>query len=250
MLTAKRHDIIIQQLKKKHLVTVNELIELTDASPATIRRDLTDLEEKGLLNRVHGGASLPQPIQHEYSYSEKEHKQTEAKKRIAELASSIVQHQHCIYLDAGSTTYEMIPYLKDKNVTVVTNGLNIVTRLNQYAIEAYLIGGKVKSKTQALIGANAIKTLDSFYFDAVFIGTNAIDLINGYQTPDPEEAAIKNKALKKSKKAYIVADQSKLKQNSFAKIASLNEATLIIDEIDQSDLTQLKENTNVLVVES
>ncbi len=209
MLTPERHRIILDMLQEKGVVKIHELVQETDSSEATIRRDLSHLESENLLKRVHGGAALLQGKGMEASLSEKSTKQLSEKKRIAELAASLIQEGDCIFLDAGSTTYEMIPFLVDKQVTVVTNGLMHLESLYEYDIQAYVVGGKIKGLTKALIGSQAVRGLQDYRFDKCFMGSNGIHEEFGYTTPDPEEANIKKMALQLSEKRYVVADHSK-----------------------------------------
>lgn len=121
----------------------------------------------------------------------------------------------------------MIPALAGKQVTVVTNGMTHLERLVEYDIEAYVLGGKMKSSTKALIGAVALQGIERYRFDQCFLGTNGIHPDFGYTTPDPEEACLKQKALQLSSQAFVLADPSKLSEVSFAKFADLEEASLI-----------------------
>ncbi|PXW93079.1 DeoR family transcriptional regulator [Streptohalobacillus salinus] len=250
MLTAKRHALIIEQLHKQASVTIQELVNLMDASESTIRRDLSELEKKDLLKRVHGGAMRINDTHAEPSYQEKVGQQTREKQKIAQVAADQLNDFDVIYLDAGTTTHAMIPYLKDRNITVITNGLMHLPELERYQIRTYLIGGQVKHKTGAIVGTVALKQLNAYHFDASFIGTNAIDERFGYSTPDPEEAEIKHKALLQGKRRFILADETKLNTKSSYQIATLNEATFIVDKLSKSMRTRLEKQTTVKVAKS
>lgn len=248
MHTTERFNLILNLLEEKQLVTIVELVELTSASESTIRRDLSTLEAQQKLVRVHGGATNKHSARAELSYFEKTTQSIKQKKQIAKLAVSLIKDHEFIYLDAGTTTYEMIPYLANRHVTVVTNGLTHLDRLNQFDIKTFLIGGEVKHTTKAVIGAGALHSLKQYHFDRVFIGTNAIDLDYGYSTPDPEEAAVKKTALDQAEKQYVVADHSKLKQKSFAQISPIDGATLIIDTMDTQLQKPFKKRTDIRLV--
>lgn len=248
MLTPKRHLLIEELLNQKKLITIQELVDLTNVSESTIRRDLSDLEKKDRLVRVHGGAATKHSARQELSFPEKSVQYVEEKKAIATLAAQFVEDHDCIYLDAGTTTYEMIPFLVDRNITVVTNGLTHLDLLSQFQINTYLLGGNVKHTTRALIGSAAMLSLDQYHFDKCFIGANALDLVHGYTTPDPEEAVIKRKAIQLAKQSYVLVDQSKLQQVTFAKISELSTATIIIDHVEKESLAKLRQITEVKVV--
>ncbi|MPQ42735.1 DeoR/GlpR family DNA-binding transcription regulator [Clostridium tarantellae] len=227
MLTEIRHELILDYLNKKGFVKLAELITLTNTSESTIRRDLSYLESKQALKRVHGGAKLIDNLGKELSYFEKSSKNIQTKHLIAKYASNMVTDNDFIFLDAGTTTYEMISFLKDKKIFVVTNGLKHIDALIDNDIPCYMVGGKVKLTTKAVIGSDAFKCLNKFKFDKCFLGTNGVDNKFGFTTPDPEEAIIKECAISKSKQAYVLADYSKFSKSSFMKFAELDECTII-----------------------
>uniref|UniRef100_C5DAK0 Transcriptional regulator, DeoR family n=1 Tax=Geobacillus sp. (strain WCH70) TaxID=471223 RepID=C5DAK0_GEOSW len=248
MLTEERHRIILELLAEKEVVKLQELVEATNSSESTIRRDLTQLEKEKKLRRIHGGATLLQKKREELSVLEKSTKHIQEKKRIAEYAASLVQNGDCIYLDAGTTTFEMIPHLHGKDIVVVTNGIMHLDMLLEYDVPTYLLGGFMKKKTKALIGRGALQSLKSYSFDKCFIGANGVHYEYGYTTPDPEEAMVKYTAMQLSQKAYVLADHSKLNESTFAKIAELHEATLITNELAEEWLEPYKAKTAVEVV--
>ncbi|TSB45245.1 DeoR/GlpR family DNA-binding transcription regulator [Alkalicoccobacillus porphyridii] len=249
MLTLERQEIIVQLVKEKQVVKLIELIEATGASESTIRRDLTELEDAKKLKRIHGGATLLQKKSSEPTVAEKTLKNSQEKLRIAEYAASFVEKGDCIFLDAGTTTIEMIPFLKDKHVVVVTNGLSNIVKLVEAGIETHVIGGQVKPGTRAFVGRSAIETLESFRFDLAFLGANGITLEDGYTTPDPQEAFVKSYAKRRSRNCYVLADHSKYGDLSFSKFAEIHEVTLITSSyLDEQIQRKLKELTDIKVV--
>lgn len=227
MLTEERHKLIIDMLSSKGIAKIEELVELTDASESTIRRDLTYLENADVLKRVHGGATVLKGRYTEPSYNEKLDRNTNEKSLIAQYAASLIKDGDCIYLDAGTTTFEIIKYITTKNIVVVTNGLKHIDSLIEKDISTYILGGKVKSTTKAIIGMDALKNLEKFRFDKVFVGINGIDLDYGFTTPDMDEAALKESAINLSKEAFVLADESKFGEVTFCKVSDLNKATVI-----------------------
>lgn len=129
MLAEERYQIILRHLQENHIVKVQELVNLLNASESTVRRDLQDLEAMNLLRRIHGGASLLQRRSEEPDMDTKTLKNVQQKRIIAQLAAKMINDNDCIYLDAGTTTLEMIPYIEGNNVIVVTNGLPHVEAL-------------------------------------------------------------------------------------------------------------------------
>lgn len=249
LLTPERHQLILQLIKEKSIVKIQELVDLTNTSESTIRRDLTQLEEEKYLKRIHGGATRLKGKLQELSMNEKSTKNLHQKKLVAQYAASIVEEGDCIYLDAGSTLLEMIPYLPSNNIVVVTNGLMHVNPLLEKGIPTYIIGGYTKGKTKAIIGRGAINSLESYRFDKCFIGVNGIHHEFGYTTPDQEEAMVKRLAMSLSREAIVVCDESKFSEISFAKIADLNEAMIITNEMDKQIEEQYMKKTSIKVVE-
>lgn len=246
MLTEERYDLIIKRLQERGVVKLQELVELLDASESTVRRDLVDLEERKLLKRIHGGATLVNQKSWEPGIEEKTFKNIQQKNVIARLAASQLVDGECIYLDAGTTTLAMISFIEAKDVTVVTNGLSHVEALVSKNIRSYLLGGMMKMHTKAVIGSMALQNMDNFRFDKCFLGTNGVDAEMGYTTPDPEEALIKRRAHQLSGRTYVLADSSKIGDIAFAKLFDLEEAVLITESLPDSWRGPITEKTKVI----
>jgi DeoR family transcriptional regulator, fructose operon transcriptional repressor len=249
MLEPERHQIILETLKKKNSVKLHELVELTNSSESTIRRDLTQLEEGKFLKRVHGGAARLQGKLQEPSMTEKSSKNLQAKREIAQYAGGLVEEGDCIYLDAGSTIFEMIPFLPNQ-IVVVTNGLMHANELLDRNIKTYLLGGQIKPTTKAMVGRGALESLEQYRFDKCFMGVNGIHPQLGYTTPDQEEAMIKQQAINLAREAYVLADESKFSEISFAKITDLHEATILTNQLDLDSKEQYSSKTKIKVVTS
>jgi len=249
LLEPERQQLILEVLKNKNTVKLQELVDLTNTSESTIRRDLTQLEQGKFLKRVHGGAARLQGKLQEPTMTEKSFKNLQAKQRIAQYAGSLVEEDECIYLDAGSTIFEMIPFLPN-NIVVVTNGLMHTNLLLEKNIKTYLIGGYAKPSTKAIIGRGALESLEQYRFDKCFLGVNGIHPQFGYTTPDQEEAMIKKLAISLSREAYVVADESKFSEIAFAKITDLHLATIITNELNLDTKEQYNNKTNIKVVTS
>lgn len=240
MLKISRYELILEVIKEKRNIKVEELIERLNVSEATIRRDLTFLENAGKIRRVHGGAISIDTQEESLLYKKEIY--SEEKERIGKFASSLVESGSTIYLDAGTSVFAMIKYLAGiENIRVVTNGLSHIEELYNKKIETYLIGGKMKMLTGALVGASAVLSLKSFNFDLAFMGANGVD-INGYSTPDSEEALIKSEAASKANKTYFLCDESKFTKKSLINFYNLEDSYLITNakEINEDIKSKLK----------
>lgn len=250
MLTAERHHIIFELLSEHGVVDLQTLVYKTESSESTVRRDLALLEGQGLLRRIHGGATLPYSKVDEPNMKDKSAKNRQDKKAIAEKAASFIHDGDCIYLDAGSTVAEMLPFLVDKKIVIVTNGLMHVEALTAANIPTYIIGGKMKGNTNAIVGSVAIENLKQYRFDKSFLGMNGVNVQSGYTTPDPEEAALKKVAISLSEVSYVLADKTKFKETFFAKVADVEEAIIITSNLDNMLQKEFEAKTKLKVVTS
>lgn len=247
MLTNERHEFILNLLEEKGTIKIQDIVDQTSASESTIRRDLTELESQNKLERVFGGAVLPGRNLTEPSIEDKSDRNQAEKIQIARIAASFVQDGDSIFLDAGTTTFQMIPFLKGKDVVVVTNGLTLVDALDAHGITTYLTGGRMKPSTGALVGAQTIQSLKNYRFNLCFLGVNGFHQDLGFTTPDPEEAAVKREASTLARETYVLADHSKANKVSFAKIMELDEAFLVVDGLPPGLLDALEKKTIVKV---
>lgn len=243
----QRHKLIMKELNEKGSITVNELVAITKASESSIRRDLVELDQKGLLKRIHGGATLvPQVAKMEEDpLIKRQQFHSIEKKKIAKYAASLVEPNDVVYLDAGSTTLELIDYLQEKQARYVTNGLMQAQQLTMKGFHVYCLGGEIRNITGACVGANTMQTLSKYTFTKGFFGTNGIDLNNGFTTPDSEEAAIKNLAIKRCQTTYILADHSKFDKVYHVCFGELDEAIIISDYCDKN----YKEQATIMEVD-
>ncbi|MEI5989331.1 DeoR family transcriptional regulator [Enterococcus termitis] len=245
MLTEERHQAILRLLDQQSVVKSQELSTLLNASESTIRRDLQELEDAELLERVHGGAKRILNLGFEQDMTEKSVKNTQEKQAIASLAAEFVHDGDVIYLDAGSTTLEMLPFLIGKNITVVTNSVHHAAKLGDLNINTIILGGALKLSTKAIIGATGMEQLAHFRFNKVFMGMNGVHLEFGLTTPDPEEAALKRLAIAQAEEAYVLVDQTKLNKVTFTKVTELQDVTLLTNHCSSELLQQFQKITTI-----
>ena len=234
MLTEERYAAILRILDEKKAVTVLELTNVLGASESTIRRDLTALHKNGRLYKVYGGATS---IDNNYSTAEndmqtKKELYPEEKIAIARKAASLIKHNDFVYIDAGSTTLRMIDFISEKNAVFVTNGFPHAAKLATNGFTVYVIGGALKSTTEAIVGTEALNNLKIYNFTKGFFGTNGISTKSGGTTPDSSEGSIKSTALSRCTHAYVLADQSKFNQIAPITFASISSAVIITGYLD------------------
>lgn len=234
MLTEERQRYILAQLHQQPVVKLKDLITALDASESTIRRDLADLEQTGKLRRIHGGAERLATSASEQSVAEKAAQFLDEKQAIAQAAVQLITPHSTVFLDAGTTTAQMIPLLAPLHVTVATTGVDNASQLADAQIDAVMFGGRIKSATKAAVGAATVDALRQRHFDFAFIGTNGIHPTAGLTTPDEEEAIVKRTAMVQAREPFVLADPSKFGQISYAEIAPLEAATILTTHIGES----------------
>ena len=235
MLTEKRYEMILQLLEEKKSVTVPEIKEVLGVSESTIRRDLTALDRAGRLNKVFGGAVAADTAftASELSVAQKMEVQQEEKRRIARYAAGMIANNDFVYLDAGTTTGYMIEYLSARSAVFVTNAVSHAKRLAAAGIRVILIGGELKGTTEAVVGSQAILSIQSYHFTKGFFGTNGISKRYGFTTPDTNEALVKRTAMEQSEKRYVLADSQKFSKVSSVTFAAFESARIITEAIPQ-----------------
>jgi DeoR family fructose operon transcriptional repressor len=245
MFAEERRKEIVLLLKKEKRASVNELSLKFNVSRATIRRDLSDLEKNGFLRRTHGGAILSGSSKLEPTFKEKEDKLSSEKNEIGKKAAEIIKNGDTIFIDAGTTTRNIIDNLKEKkDLTIVTHALHIINKINEINLKCNLvvIGGEFKWSTEAMIGPLAEDYLKKLRVDKSFIGSNGFTLNSSATTPDLKEAKIKEIALEIAGENFLLFDQSKWEEVYFCKFAELNQIDFIItDSIEESKEKRLKE---------
>lgn len=223
---------ILKILEEKRSITVNELTELLDISESTARRDITALDSAGKLVKVFGGAVLADNVflASEPTVAQKAEINKEEKIRIARYAASLILPQDFVYLDAGTTTGYMIDYIKETNVTFVTNAVAHAQKLAAGGMKVILIGGTLKSSTEAVVGASAVLMLKDYHFTKGFFGTNGVSKTAEFTTPDAGEALVKRTAVGQCKKAYMLCDHSKFHTVSSVTFASFKDVSVLTDQ--------------------
>lgn len=225
MLAAERHLKIIEIISKNGAVQVDELAKILDVSLMTIRRDLEKLKLEGRIDRCHGGAV----IKREVPYTEKQVLETEEKHRIAEQCVNLVKKGNVVFLDAGTTTYEVAKLIKDiPNLTVVTNDIEIARLLLHSTVNLVICGGTVQKSTGSMVGALANQMMDNMRLDVSFMGAQSIDEQFNVMTPTLDKAVMKQTICRNSKEKYLLVDRSKFARQALIKINDLSGYTAVI----------------------
>lgn len=246
MLSEERHSAILELLENKKAVTVTELTQILSTSESTIRRDLNTLDHMGKLNKVHGGATA---IDKTFDVSEedvatKEQHCIEEKKAIGKYAASLINDNDFVYIDAGTTTGCMIDYIENSKATFVTNGIAHAKKLLSKGLKTFVVGGRLKQSTEAIVGAEGVSNMKKYNFTKSFLGTNGIEPSVGCTTPDVEEAVMKMEAKNRSMITFVLADHTKFDKVFAISVCEVQDACIITDKLKNkifSELTVIKE---------
>lgn len=250
-MTLDRRAKIIEKLETTGQVKVLELSIEFNVSDVTIRNDLAQLEEKGLLIRSRGGAMKPQRVGIDYKLFEKSKRNLKEKQAIGKKAAELLNEGDTIIIDSGSTAMEVAKNLsRFENITVITNALNIASQLAAYdKIKMIMLGGMLRHNSLSLIGPIAETSLKNYYCDKLIIGVDGIDSQYGISTPNIEEAQLNRLMIDISKEVIIITDSSKFLRRSFAFIAPMTDVDIVITDtnIPKEELQRL-ENLGVKVI--
>lgn len=238
MLSQKRYDLILDLINERNTVTVAELAKELDTSESTIRRDLTALDQLGKIRKFFGGASKLNEGFIEDEVSVKEAQMHEEKTAIAKYAATLINDKDFVYIDAGTTTSRLVDFITNKTATYVTNGITHGRKLIHRGLNAYIIGGRIKPTTEAIIGAEGIANLKNLNFSKAFIGANGIDLQAGFSTPDIEEALIKQTAIEKSYTSFVLADHTKFRRVFPITFSELRKCCIITDSLPDNKFSK------------
>jgi DeoR/GlpR family transcriptional regulator of sugar metabolism len=240
----ERRERVRQIVRARHAVRVEDLKAELGVSTATIRRDLDELEATGDLRRVHGGAVSVEARPIEARFDAKAATNAAAKRRIAERAAALVEPGAKIYIDAGSTCLELARLLASRtDITIVTNSLPAIVELAGTGPRLIIVGGELRSLSQAIVGPLSTSVLDELYLDHAFVGTFSLSLEAGLTTTDPAEAFTKEHVLGRTREAVLLVDGSKLGTRSFAHAGRLDQLDVIITdaELDEAALATLEQ---------
>jgi DeoR/GlpR family transcriptional regulator of sugar metabolism len=237
MLDAERRQQLVELVEARNSLTVIELSEHFGVSPATIRRDLSQLSQRGLIERAHGGAAkrvrtpahMPEP-----PVLKRASMQTEEKRRIGAAAASHVLDGETVIISSGTTTAEMIPHLASRTgLTVITNALNIVSLLAQYPqITVIVLGGILRHSEMTTLGSLAENALENLRADKLFMGSRAIHHDYGFSAENLAESHSDQTLMNSAREVIVLADHTKFGKVAMVRVAPVDRISRIITDTD------------------
>ncbi len=246
MLAQTRKDKILEMLKEDGSVKVAGLSKIFKVSEVTIRQDLEKLEQEGIVTREHGGAFLNGIGMQVQNFALSNLVNMDKKEKIGKKAAEFIDNGDTIILDSGTTTTEIAKAIVNKrNITVVTNAINIVMLLGSNpAINVILTGGEFKPPTLSLTGQRAADFFSGLHVDKLFLATAGISLKSGLTYPSLSDIAVKKAMIEAADKVYLVADSTKVGKSSLASLGALSLIHYLItdSEITEKDKEIFKEH--------
>lgn len=236
MLAKERLIFIMNRLQVRPSISIQELSKEMNVSISTVQRDLRKLEQSGKVERSRGGVLSNDYTdilsgRNEVAVSEKVHIHKEEKELIAKHAASFIREGECVFLDSGTTISHMVPYLMNKEITIVTNSLFLHRRLTGCKGAVFLLGGMYNPKFDMTLGAATVQQLENIRFDRAFLSASGADIKSKELfSVESEVAIIKKMAIKRSKKNYILIDSSKFDIKAMYTYAKFNEVDYLMTE--------------------
>lgn len=240
MLNTERRQRLVALVEQHSSLTVSELSEMLEVSPATIRRDLAELSMRGLVERGHGGAArritsateMPEP-----PLPNRSSLQADEKRRIGHAAAQLVQDGETIIVSGGTTTIQMVPHLARRtNLTVITNALNVGLALASYpSITVLMVGGTLRHSELTLLGPLGEDALQNLRADKLFMGSSAIHLEYGISAENLAEARSDQTLIASAREVIVVADHTKFGRLAMVRVAPIKRLRRIVTGVDLAD---------------
>ena len=237
MYKCEREDEIMQLLTETEYATVDYLVRKINISASSIRRDLKNLEERGLVVRSYGGVKLASVTGKQIPFSLRSHENSLQKKQMARLAFEELNAGETVFLDGSSSAYfvaELLPSLS--GVTVITNSIDVMRYLSEYDIKAYCTGGAISEDNRAvLVGGYTQSFLKMIHADVAIISVQAVNSAGEFFDCYSEEVAVRNIMLQNAKRRMILCDSSKWGKGSIFYQTSMTDVDLFISESDPTE---------------
>ncbi|MCM2533259.1 DeoR/GlpR family DNA-binding transcription regulator [Neobacillus pocheonensis] len=249
MIKEKRLKKIQEYVIEHQSASLDELVTVFDVSKNTIRRDVQELVDRGELKKVYGGVSVVHKKLE--SFQERSVRNQECKELIAKKAASYVEDGDFIFIDSGTTTIEMLEYLKDKQLTIFTNNIDfIVGSLPFEKLNVITIGGMLERKTSSFVNPRNMDLLKDYNIKKAFMASTGISLSNGVTNASPLESELKKIVVNRSAEVYLLVDHDKFDKYGLMTYCGFDEIDYLVTEKLPNDTYQeyAKKNDIQLVI--
>jgi DeoR family glycerol-3-phosphate regulon repressor len=250
--SSRRQIEIVDWLREKGRVSVEDLAAHFAVTPQTIRRDLNDLSDGGMVVRVHGGAMVASGVVN-LAYEARKVIAGPHKKLIGEAAARLVPNHSSVFINIGTTTEEVARALVGHvGLLVITNNLHVAAELYRTsAIEVFVLGGTVRQADGGIVGAHAVGQIAQFRVDLAIIGTSAIDQDGTLLDFDIREVQAARAIIEHARRVVLVSDSSKFSRSAPVRVAHLSEIDILVtDRLPSAEIAELCRVNGVEVVEA
>ena len=232
----QRQQLILKLVQRQGFVSIEDLAEDFKVTPQTVRRDINDLCDEGLLRRYHGGAGLPSSVEN-VAYSARQVMHLEEKRRIATLVARHIPDQASLLINLGTTTEEVAKALRDHSgLRIITNNLNVAILLCENpSIETIIAGGVVRPRDRGVVGEATIDFIQQFKVDFGIIGISGIDADGTLLDFDYREVRVAQAIMACSRKVWLVADHSKFGRNALVRLGHLSQVDALFTDQEPSE---------------
>jgi len=239
---AERHKYILDKLNREGIVNVADLSKELNVTMVTIRKDLKMLEDRKMLFRSHGSATPSSPYVNDRPVDEKQLVMVDEKKKIANIAASMIEDDDAIIIASGTTVATLASYIPlGKKATVLTSAINVTMALIDHPnIETVQLGGVIRKSSSSAVGHYAEEMLINFACSKLFLGVDGISPDFGLTTSNMMEAHLNAKMIKSVQKVIVLADSSKFGRKGFGKICDIDDIDSVITDNGISDLFRSK----------
>ncbi len=220
----ERQERILALLRERGFAGVNELAEQLYISPSSVRRDLNDLQAKGLVVRSYGGVMLSQSQSAAAPLLWRWEAQKAEKKQIAKQAAALLSDHMTVFLDSSTTASYMAEHLAEKSgITVLTNNLRTAQTLMERGVNTYCLGGRVLPSSTAIAGPHTLEMIGAFHADAVFFSSFALSEDGAITDSNPEENAARKWMLANADRRVFLCDSTKFGRHAAHRLCSVKE---------------------------
>ncbi|MGB6117265.1 MAG: DeoR/GlpR family DNA-binding transcription regulator [Mesorhizobium sp.] len=252
MYLPQRHAEILEIAKAHGRVTVDDLAARYSVSPQTIRKDLNDLCERRLLNRIHGGALFPSGIEN-LEYEERRRIAADEKAAIGQAAAELIPDNASLFINIGTTTEAVSEALLDRQgLMVITNNINVANRMRVYpTLEVVIAGGVVRGSDGGVVGEAAVDFIKQFKVDFAVIGASALDEDGALLDFDFREVKVAQAIIANARHVILVSDSTKFERTAPVRIGHLSQVgTFITDRCESAAVRQICADSGVQLIET
>ncbi len=241
MIPYERQQKILELLENAELLKIDYLIqEFSSVSESTLRRDLKELEKQNKIELLAGGAVKKISTEGEIPIADRHVLHNDEKTKIAEAAAKLIHDGDTIYLDSGTSCYELFKHISDRHITIYTSNTAMLYAGEPFTAEVIVLPGRFNRTNLSVSGSMTESALKDLYFNKCFLGVNGVDEKFGFTTPSVEEANKKKLVKSHSDQCYILCDSSKFHKLTSVKVFDLRDVTVISDQPNENISSRVK----------